>query len=145
MSRGSGMRAGEAGLTKLAYPSAMSIYIRPSVPGATVFFTVALARRGSTYLVDHVGLLRDAVSETRATRPFHIDAIVVLPDHLHAVWALPEGDADFSTRWSAIKARFTRSLRESAGSERRPGFSPAPRPHLCPPTSPWSDPGATPG
>lgn len=50
-------------------------------------------------------------------RPFGIDAWVVMPDHLHAVWTLPQGDADFSTRWGAIKARFTRSLR-------RVGFHP---------------------
>jgi len=54
--------------------------------------------------------LREAVRRTKAERPFRVDAFVVLPDHLHAVWTLPEGDADFSTRWGAIKARFSRAV-----------------------------------
>ena len=95
----------------------MSIYIRPRFPGATIFFTVALAHRGATLLTDHVDLLREAVAETGRQRPFEIDAWVVLPDHMHAVWTLPPGDTDFSTRWGAIKARFTITLR-------RAGFSP---------------------
>lgn len=111
----------------------MSDYIRPRVPGATVFFTVGLAERKSSLLVDHVEILRGAVRRTRSERPFQIDAWVVLPDHLHAVWTLPEGDFDFSTRWSAIKARFTRDLRTLESNCRRPGFSPA-RPALEIPT-----------
>jgi putative transposase len=54
--------------------------------------------------------LRKAVQVTRAERPFRIDAWVVLPDHLHAVWTLPEGDADYSVRWRLIKARFSQEL-----------------------------------
>lgn len=95
----------------------MSRYIRPTVAGASVFFTVNLARRGSTLLTDEIERLRAAVRQTRTERPFHIDAWVVLPDHLHAVWTLPAGDSDFSTRWGAIKARFTQSVR-------RAGFTP---------------------
>jgi len=98
----------------------MSIYRRPKVRGATVFFTVALAERGSALLVDEVARLRAAVRVTKGELPFEIDAWVVLPDHIHAVWTLPPGDADFSTRWGAIKARFTMSLR-------RAGFTPPPR------------------
>ncbi|WP_338548859.1 REP-associated tyrosine transposase [Roseovarius phycicola] len=90
----------------------MSFYRRLRVSGATVFFTVSLAQRGGWLLVDEVTRLRAAVRQTKTERPFHIDAWVVLPDHLHAVWTLPAGDADFSTRWGAIKARFTRNLRE---------------------------------
>jgi len=88
----------------------MSDYLRPKVPGATVFFTVTLAARGGSALVDHVDALREAVRRTKAERPFRVDAFAVLPDHLHAVWTLPEGDADFSTRWGAIKARFSRAV-----------------------------------
>ncbi len=95
----------------------MSYYIRPRRPGATLFFTVTLAARGSDLLVREVEILRQAVRATRAERPFGIDAWVVLPDHMHCVWTLPEGDADFSTRMAAIKARFTRGVR-------RAGFSP---------------------
>jgi putative transposase len=88
----------------------MPTYRRPQVYGARVFFTVALADRGSRLLVDEVGRLREAVRVTRAERPFGIDAWVVLPDHLHCVWTMPAGDADFPTRWRLIKTRFSRGL-----------------------------------
>ena len=88
----------------------MSRYLRPRVSGATVFFTVALATRGTDLLVREIEALRQAVRLTRAERPFGIDAWVVLPDHMHCVWTLPEGDADYSTRWSVIKARFSRAM-----------------------------------
>ena len=88
----------------------MSRYIRPRVQGASVFFTVALCNRHSRLLVEEVAALRDAVRITRKERPFQIEAWVVLPDHLHALWTLPEGDADYSTRWRLIKARFSRGL-----------------------------------
>ena len=89
----------------------MSIYIRPKVTGATVFFTVTLAHRGTSLLVEHIDLLRWAVRETLAERPVHVDAWVVLPDHMHAVWTLPAGDRDYGARWGAVKARFTIGLR----------------------------------
>lgn len=98
----------------------MSSYIRPRRPGATIFFTVALAQRGSSLLVEEVDHLRAAVGLTRKQRPFHVDAWVVLPDHMHCVWTLPDGDADFSTRWGAIKSRFTRSVKSGC----RVGFYP---------------------
>lgn len=88
----------------------MSNYIRPKIPGATVFFTVNLAERGSRLLIDRITQLRGAVRQTKEERPFHIDAWVVLPDHLHAIWTLPEADHDFSTRWRLIKSRFSRGL-----------------------------------
>ena len=88
----------------------MPNYIRPNVSGATVFFTVALADRGSDLLVRKVDALRDSVTSVRAERPFWIEAWVVLPDHLHAVWTLPDGDRDFSVRWKDIKTRFTKSV-----------------------------------
>ena len=88
----------------------MPNYHRPGVPGATIFFTVALAEHGSDLLVREIARLRDAVRATRGARPFAIDAWVVLPDHLHCVWTLPDGDADFSARWGAIKGRFSRGL-----------------------------------
>lgn len=99
----------------------MSCYRRLRVPGATVFFTVALAHRGGSLLVDQIDRLRLAVAMTRRERPFTIDAFVVLPDHLHCIWTLPEGDTDYSTRWGAIKSRFSRLLRDADGA----GFNPA--------------------
>jgi len=100
----------------------MSRYIRPRVPGATVFFTVNLVDRGADTLTRHVALLRAAVAVTKGKRPFGIDAWVVLPDHMHCVWTLPERDADFSGRMASIKAQFTMGLRRS-------GFSPTPLPN----------------
>ena len=91
----------------------MSRYIRPRIGGATIFFTVTLAERGSRVLVDHIGVLREAVTVTRAERPFQIDAAVVMPDHLHMVWTLPEDDAEYSVRWGAIKARFVMGVRRA--------------------------------
>lgn len=67
-------------------------------------------------LTDQIERLRVAVRQTMAERPFRIDAWVVLPDHLHAIWTLPEGDAEYSVRWGAIKARFARGL--PAGQQR---------------------------
>jgi len=55
----------------------------------------------------------------RARRPFRIDAIVILPDHLHAIWSLPAGDADYATRWQLIKRRFTKSYLATGGEEVR--------------------------
>ena len=98
----------------------MSQYIRPKIPGATVFCTVVLAQRGSTLMVDHIDVLRDAVIETRNQRPFRIDAWVILPDHMHFVWTLPEADCDLGVRVGAMKARFTMKLC-------RAGFSPPTR------------------
>ena len=94
----------------------MSAYIRPRVPGASVFFTVNLVDRGTDTLVRHVEVLRQAVAVTRAKRPFRIDAWVVLPDHMHCVWTLPEGHHDYSVRMAAIKAQFTRDVRRSGST-----------------------------
>jgi putative transposase len=88
----------------------MPNYRRAFVPGGCWFFTVNLLERRKTLLVDHIALLRQAVATTRQGHPFAIDAFVVLPDHLHAVWQLPPGDSDFSTRWRLIKSRFARAL-----------------------------------
>jgi putative transposase len=85
-------------------------YRRNYVAGGTYFFTVTLADRRSRALVDHIAALRDAIRTTRQSRPFAIDAVVVLPDHLHMIMTLPDGDADFSARWRAIKQRFTEGL-----------------------------------
>jgi len=61
-------------------------------------------------LVDRIDALRAAVVKTRERYPFTIDAVVVLPDHIHAVWTLPPGDADFSLRWRLIKSRFAQAF-----------------------------------
>ncbi len=71
---------------------------------------MVLRDRGSALLVRHVDLLREAVRRVKSKRPFEINAWVVLPDHMHCVWTLPEGDADFSVRWKEIKTLFSKSL-----------------------------------
>jgi len=91
-------------------------YRRADTKGGTYFFTVNPAERQLRLLVDHVAVLRAAVKEVKGRHPFHIDAFVVLPDHLHAIWTLPEGDADFAMRWMLIKAGFSRHI---AKGERR--------------------------
>lgn len=88
----------------------MSSYRLLRVPGGTYFFTVVTASRGEPLLSDHADLLRDAYRRTVLELPVVCDAIVILPDHLHAVWTLPAGDAEFPERWRRIKARFTHGL-----------------------------------
>jgi putative transposase len=87
----------------------MPDYRRNRVPGGT-FFTVNLLDRCSELLVEQIDALRYAVRQVRRRAPFHIDAWVVLPDHMHCLWTLPEGDADFPGRWRAIKTAFAKSL-----------------------------------
>lgn len=95
----------------------MVLYRRNRLPGGSYFFTVTLSDRGSDLLISQVDLLRMAFSEARARRPYFIDAIVILPEHLHTVWTLPQGDDDYPGRWRAIKAGFTRLLRRRFGRE----------------------------
>jgi putative transposase len=97
----------------------MPNYRRYRIPGGTCFFTVnLLQRRPNDLLVRHVELLRAVVREVRSRWPFHIDGWVVLPDHLHCIWTLPDGDTDFTTRWRLIKAGFARQLAAVEGRSR---------------------------
>jgi REP-associated tyrosine transposase len=84
----------------------MANYRRNFLPGGSYFFTVNLADRRRALLTDHVDLLRAASRQVRARHPFAIEAAVILPDHLHAISTLPDGDADFATRWRLIKSGF---------------------------------------
>jgi putative transposase len=89
----------------------MRNYKRLQIPGGTYFFTLTLAERhGNDLLTRHVAALRSAFRRTLADRPAAVQAIVVLPDHLHCIWRLPEGDDDFPTRWRLIKSRFSRQI-----------------------------------
>jgi putative transposase len=88
----------------------MTDYRRNFIPGGSFFFTVNLASRRLRLLTEHIDELRTAFRETRHHHPFTTDAMVVLPDHLHVVWTMPEGDADFGTRWRLIKSAFSRQL-----------------------------------
>jgi putative transposase len=85
-------------------------YRRTKLAGGSYFFTVNLANRSSGLLVDAIEILRDAVRAVRQNHPFDILAWVVLPDHMHTIWELPEGDGDCATRWMLIKAGFSRAI-----------------------------------
>ena len=83
-------------------------YRRANQPGGTYFFTVVTYERRKLFIDEAtVDLLRQAVRSVMANHPFEILASVILPDHLHMIWKLPEDDADFSTRWRLIKAQFS--------------------------------------
>ena len=88
----------------------MPDYRRHRVPGGTYFFTLTLADRRSDLLVREIDSLRAAVARTRLRYPFHVDAWVVLPEHMHAVWTLPDCDADYSLRWGLIKRWFSAAI-----------------------------------
>ena len=79
--------------------------------GGTYFFTVVTYKRIKIFSrSDNVELLRQAFRKIKKHHPFRIDAFVLLPDHLHCIWTLPQGDADFSTRWRLIKSYFSRQI-----------------------------------
>jgi len=89
----------------------VSIYRRVLVPGGTYFFTlVTWHRQPLLTSEERIELLRDAFRHVKARRPFTIDGIVILPDHLHCILRLPPGDADYSGRWREIKKRFSRTV-----------------------------------
>lgn len=97
----------------------MVLYRRNRIAGGTYFFTVTLRDRKSALLINHIGLLREAVQRTKIAKPFAIDAWVVLPEHMHAIWTLPPGDADYSARWRSIKACFSHELAKLLENPRR--------------------------
>lgn len=86
----------------------MRHYIRNRVEGGCYFFTLALADRSERYLVEYVAELRQAFRGVKRRHPFDIEAIVVLPEHLHCMWTLPAGDDDYPGRWYLIKSAFSR-------------------------------------
>ncbi|MBN1590138.1 MAG: transposase [Pirellulales bacterium] len=96
----------------------MSEYRRWFVPGGTYFFTVVTHQR-RPILTSEFGrkALREAFAAIRADRPLSLVAIVLLPDHIHAIWTLPVGDNDYSVRWRRIKGLFTRAYLAAGGHE----------------------------
>ena len=84
-------------------------YRRAFVAGGSFFFTLVTEKRRPLFAsAEAVDVLRCAFRSVHSTRPFALNAIVVLPDHLHCIWTLPPGDADFATRWRLIKTWFTK-------------------------------------
>ena len=92
----------------------MPNYRRLYVPGGTYFFTVNLLDRSRDVLTRHIEELRAAYGAIAKELPFETVAIVILPDHLHCIWTLPDGDPDFSTRWKRIKREFSVRLPRTA-------------------------------
>jgi len=103
-------------------------YRRADTKGASYFFTVNLASRQSTLLVDKIDTLRQSIQTVKQRHPFKIDAMVVMPDHLHAIFTLPPDDNDFAMRWMLIKSGFSRQIptgeqiNPSRGSKRERGL-----------------------
>ncbi|MBU3915450.1 transposase [bacterium] len=91
-------------------------YRRLYVPGGMYFFTLVTEKR-RPLLVENIDILRDAFRRAMKNHPFSIEAIVVLPDHLHTIWKLPPDDSDFSMRWLAIKKHFSFNLNAFPVSE----------------------------
>jgi len=85
-------------------------YRRSRIANAPYFLTAALRDRGSRLLLDHIDVLRSAFRCAAVEHPFHVDAVVVLPDHFHLLCSLPEGDAGLSTRMQTLKRRFAFGL-----------------------------------
>ncbi|MEM7228757.1 MAG: transposase [Planctomycetota bacterium] len=106
----------------------MPNYRRAYVPGGTFFFTVRTASHGR-WLTETSALaaLRESIRQTRLLSPFKTDAIVILPDHIHAIWTLPNGDSDFSSRWRSIKYATTRQLSCLGGHGESTAFKSRPR------------------
>ena len=102
----------------------MPEYRRAFIPGGTFFFTVVTEGRAPLFGEAHArALLGEAFREVRGRRPFEIDAIVLLPDHLHTVWRLPDNDHDFSARWSMLKRIFTKAWLAKGGREQHVSMS----------------------
>ncbi len=96
----------------------MPNYRRNYVPGGTYFFTVVTYRRRPLLTSDlSREILRQAIETIRKDYPFEMVATVLLPDHLHSIWTLPPGDADYSTRWRRIKEEFTKQYLQRGGFE----------------------------
>ncbi len=103
----------------LNYESCRNTY-RAFVPGGTFFFTVTLLERRQKFLTEQLPTFGRCSRRPANAGHSRIEAIVILPDHLHCIWTLPSGDADFSTRWHDIKARFAAQIpREERLSARR--------------------------
>ncbi len=91
-------------------------YKRRYQPGGTYFFTLVTHRRFPVFRhAENIDILRQSFRRVIQSYPFTVDAIVILPDHLHCIWTLPPGEEDFSTRWRLIKSHTTKACK-STGS-----------------------------
>ena len=89
----------------------MSNFKRILIPGGTFFFTLVTYQRMPVFADEYaVGVLGDAFRKIKNERPFYLDAVVILPEHLHCIMRLPRGDSDYSGRWREIKKLTSREL-----------------------------------
>lgn len=96
----------------------MSNYRRAHIAGGTFFFTVKTEHNAPIFAKQSfVILLGEVIRETMQLWPFEMNAIVLLPDHLHAIWTLPPGDVDYPKRWGWLKKEFTKRYLELGGQE----------------------------
>lgn len=86
----------------------MPEYRRSHIAGGTYFFTLALHDRQSSLLTEHIDELRQAYRRANELHPFTTIAICILPEHIHAIWALPTDDHDYALRWRIIKSQFSK-------------------------------------
>jgi putative transposase len=95
----------------------MPNYRRLRQPGGTYFFTVVTYKRKPLFDQPDARLfLREALKQVNSLFPFQTDAVCLLPDHIHTIWTLPDGDADYSVRWRRIKSLFSRQFRQKYGA-----------------------------
>ncbi len=91
-------------------------YRRSTVPGASYFFTLITHQRKQLFSDQtNVNRWQAAVTKVQLTRPFAVEAEVVMPDDLHMIWTLPETDADYATRIRLVKTAFTKEFPTTAG------------------------------
>lgn len=102
----------------------MPNYRRSCVPGGTYFFTVVTYNRRPQFMAEEArSILREAISRVRNDHPFRVDGFCLLPDHIHAIWTLPEDDSNYSQRWAGIKSHFSRRFRQAVGEYAKPAGS----------------------
>jgi putative transposase len=98
----------------------MPTYVRWRESGATYFFTVVTYNR-SRFLTTAAArqCLRQSILSVQEKWPFEMPVSVLLPDHLHCIWRLPEREDNYPLRWRRIKEMFTRSFLKLGGREAR--------------------------
>ena len=96
----------------------MPRYVRVGNPCGSYFFTViTYGRRQLFSLKENINSLINGIKQIQYQYPFSLEALVLLPDHLHALWTLPEGDVDYGKRWGLIKARFSKEIQKGLPQE----------------------------
>ncbi|NNL06205.1 MAG: transposase [Gammaproteobacteria bacterium] len=96
----------------------MPNYRRAQANGGTYFFTVVTYRRRPVFnRPECINFLRESITEVRRKHPFNIDAWVLLPDHMHCIWTLPDEDRDFSRRWGLLKSGFSKRAKDLVSVE----------------------------